>query len=87
MASRRTLTIGVAVVGVVAALLAAAYWAIYAGPPQSTERLAEAPANKKTIFEYAPESNGAEDYRRVVDWVTGGPIHAGSAVEAAQAGA
>ena len=32
-------------------------------------RLAEAPANRKTIFEYAPDSNGAADYNRVVDWL------------------
>ncbi len=30
-------------------------------------RLKEAPAQGKTIFEYAPESNAAEDYPRVVD--------------------
>lgn len=29
--------------------------------------LAEAPANGKDIFEYAPESNGAEDYLAIVD--------------------
>jgi chromosome partitioning protein len=38
-------------------------------PIRQNTRLAEAPANRKTIFEYAPESHGAEDYRRVVEWV------------------
>ena len=42
MDSRRTLTIGVAVAGILA-LLVAGYWALYARPPQSKERLAEAP--------------------------------------------
>jgi chromosome partitioning protein len=40
-------------------------------PIRQNTRLAEAPANRKTIFEYAPDSNGALDYRRVVDWVAG----------------
>lgn len=30
-------------------------------------RLKEAPSHKKTIFEYAPESNGARDYAKVVE--------------------
>jgi chromosome partitioning protein len=38
-------------------------------PIRQNTRLAEAPAHKKTIFELAPESHGAEDYRRVVEWV------------------
>jgi len=42
MASR-TLTIGIAVAGILAALVVAAYWAIYSRPPQSNERLAETP--------------------------------------------
>jgi hypothetical protein len=41
MGSRRTLTIGAAVAGVLA-LLVAGYWAIYASQPQSEERLVEA---------------------------------------------
>jgi hypothetical protein len=41
MGSRRSLTIGVAVAGVLA-LLVAGYWAIYASQPQSEERLVEA---------------------------------------------
>jgi chromosome partitioning protein len=40
-------------------------------PIRRNPRLAEAPANRKTIFEYAPESNGAADYQRVVDWLVG----------------
>ncbi|HKA87583.1 MAG TPA: ParA family protein [Haliangiales bacterium] len=38
-------------------------------PIRQNTRLAEAPANRKTIFEYAPESHGAVDYKRVVDWL------------------
>jgi chromosome partitioning protein len=36
-------------------------------PIRQATRLKEAPAQGKTIFEYAPESNAAEDYQRVVD--------------------
>lgn len=32
-------------------------------------RLKEAPQHKQTIFEYAPESRGANDYRRLVTWL------------------
>jgi chromosome partitioning protein len=38
-------------------------------PIRHNTRLAEAPSHKKTIFEYAPVSHGAEDYNRVCDWV------------------
>jgi chromosome partitioning protein len=38
-------------------------------PIRQNTRLAEAPAHKKTIFEHAPDSHGADDYRRVVEWV------------------
>ncbi len=38
-------------------------------PIRSNTRLAEAPSHRKSIFEYAPQSNGASDYNRVVDWV------------------
>ncbi|MEM9489719.1 MAG: ParA family protein [Myxococcota bacterium] len=38
-------------------------------PIRMNTRLAEAPSHRKTIFEYAPQSNGAEDYNRVVDWL------------------
>lgn len=40
-------------------------------PIRLNTRLAEAPSHRKTIFEYAPQSNGAEDYNRVVDWLVG----------------
>jgi chromosome partitioning protein len=40
-------------------------------PIRHNKRLAEAPAHRKTIFEYAPDSHGAEDYQRVVDWLVG----------------
>ncbi len=39
-------------------------------PIRMNTRLAEAPSYGKTIFEYAPQSNGANDYNRVVDWLT-----------------
>jgi chromosome partitioning protein len=42
-------------------------------PIRSATRLKEAPAQGKTIFEFAPESNAAEDYARVVDWLVDGP--------------
>lgn len=38
-------------------------------PIRLNTRLAEAPSHRKTIFEYAPQSHGAEDYNRVVDWL------------------
>ncbi|MCA9674044.1 MAG: ParA family protein [Kofleriaceae bacterium] len=38
-------------------------------PIRLNTRLAEAPSHRKSIFEYAPQSNGAADYNRVVDWV------------------
>jgi chromosome partitioning protein len=37
-------------------------------PIRKSTRLAEAPSRRKTIFEYAPRSHGAEDYARVVSW-------------------
>lgn len=51
-------------------------------PIRHNTRLAEAPANRKTIFEYAPESNGANDYTRVVEWLVaeGMSMGAGQAV-------
>jgi len=36
-------------------------------PIRRSTRLAEAPSHRQTIFEYAPSSPGAEDYRRLVD--------------------
>jgi chromosome partitioning protein len=38
-------------------------------PIRVNTRLKEAPAEKKNIFEYAPDSRGAADYRRLVDWL------------------
>jgi len=42
-------------------------------PIRSATRLKEAPAQGKTIFEFSPESNASEDYRRVVDLLVDGP--------------
>jgi chromosome partitioning protein len=42
-------------------------------PVRQATRLKEAPAQAKTIFEFAPESNAAEDYGRAVDWLINGP--------------
>jgi chromosome partitioning protein len=36
-------------------------------PIRRSTRLAEAPSHRQTIFEYAPDSPGADDYRRLVD--------------------
>jgi chromosome partitioning protein len=36
-------------------------------PIRRSTRLAEAPSHRQSIFEYAPESSGAEDYRRLVE--------------------
>jgi chromosome partitioning protein len=36
-------------------------------PIRRSTRLAEAPSHKQTIFEYAPDSTGAEDYRRTIE--------------------
>ena len=41
-------------------------------PVRVNTKLAEAPSAKKTIFEYAPDSNGARDYIRVVEWIRTG---------------
>jgi chromosome partitioning protein len=46
-------------------------------PIRQNTKLAEAPAHKRTIFEHAPDSHGAEDYRRVVEWAAREWIHAG----------
>ncbi len=42
-------------------------------PIRRSTRLAEAPSRRQTIFEYAPESSGADDYRRLVDRYMGKP--------------
>lgn len=49
-------------------------------PIRLNTRLAEAPSHRKSIFEYAPQSHGAADYNRVVDWLI-----ASSGVETAEA--
>lgn len=38
-------------------------------PIRVNAKLKEAPSHKKTIFEYAPDSHGAEDYAAVVSWL------------------
>jgi len=41
-------------------------------PIRVNTKLAEAPSTKKTIFEHAPDSHGARDYIRVVEWLRTG---------------
>ncbi|MFO0667867.1 MAG: ParA family protein [Polyangiaceae bacterium] len=41
-------------------------------PIRAATKIKEAPAQGKTIFEYSPESNAAEDYMRVVDAIIAG---------------
>ncbi|MBC7051878.1 ParA family protein, partial [Salmonella enterica subsp. enterica serovar Enteritidis] len=36
-------------------------------PVRATTKIKEAPAQGKTIFEYAPDSHAATDYQRVVE--------------------
>ncbi len=38
-------------------------------PIRVNTRLKEAPGHRRTIFEYAPESRGASDYDKLVNWV------------------
>lgn len=42
-------------------------------PIRQAIRIKEAPAQGKTIFEFAPDSNAAEDYGRIVDLLVDGP--------------
>jgi chromosome partitioning protein len=42
-------------------------------PVRSTTKIKEAPAQGRTIFEYSPESNAAEDYGRLIDFLIDGP--------------
>jgi chromosome partitioning protein len=42
-------------------------------PIRQATRLKEAPAQGKTIFEFAPESTSAEDYQTIVDLLIDGP--------------
>jgi chromosome partitioning protein len=41
-------------------------------PVRAATKVKEAPAQGKTIFEYAPESNAAEDYMNVVERIIAG---------------
>ena len=43
-------------------------------PVRSTTKIKEAPAQGKTIFEYAPDSHAAADYQRVVDRLITGQV-------------
>ncbi len=43
-------------------------------PVRATTKIKEAPAQGKTIFEYAPESHAAADYQRVVDRLITGQV-------------
>ena len=43
------------------------------GPVRSTIKIKEAPAQGKTIYEYASDSNAADDYRRLVRRYVDGP--------------
>ena len=47
-------------------------------PVRATTKIKEAPAQGKTIFEYAPDSNAAEDYLRVVDRLITGHVASGA---------
>jgi chromosome partitioning protein len=42
-------------------------------PVRATIKIKEAPAQGRTIYEYAPDSNAARDYRRIVDYIVDGP--------------
>lgn len=50
-------------------------------PVRVNTKLADAPSVKKTIFELAPESHGARDYVRVVEWLRTGQSLAAQSVE------
>jgi chromosome partitioning protein len=52
-------------------------------PIRKNTRLAEAPSHRKTIFEYAPFSNGAEDYSKVVDWLISTSSHSTQTAQSA----
>ncbi len=53
-------------------------------PVRVTIKIKEAPAQSRTIFEYAPESNASRDYQRVVDRLIDGAMPA-SGSEAGEA--
>jgi chromosome partitioning protein len=42
-------------------------------PIRQATRVKEAPAQGKTLFEFCPDSNAAQDYAKVVDWLVGEP--------------
>jgi chromosome partitioning protein len=50
-------------------------------PIRAATRIKEAPAQSKTIFELAPESNAADDYRAVVERLVTGRIAASAPSE------
>ena len=50
-------------------------------PVRVNTKLADAPSVKKTIFELAPESHGARDYVRVVEWLRTGHALAAQTVD------
>ena len=52
-------------------------------PIRATIKIKEAPAQGTTIFEYATDSNAAEDYQRVVDRIIDGPSAAQAPTEVA----
>ena len=54
-------------------------------PIRSTIKIKEAPAQGKSIFEYAPDSNAASDYLRIVDRLVLGPASAPRAQDDSQA--
>jgi chromosome partitioning protein len=54
-------------------------------PVRANMKLREAPAAKQTIFEYAPDSHGAEDYREVVKRVVTATMQGSKPKPAAEA--
>jgi chromosome partitioning protein len=54
-------------------------------PVRATIKIKEAPAQGRTIYEYAPDSNAAADYRRAVDYLIGGPSAAARPADDADA--
>ncbi|WP_394828705.1 ParA family protein [Pendulispora albinea] len=56
-------------------------------PIRQTIKIKEAPAQGRTIYEYAPDSNAADDYKRIVDIIVdGADARRGSSTEAADDG-
>jgi chromosome partitioning protein len=51
----------------IATLLEETFGDLLTDPIRSNVRLSEAPAHGETIFEYAPNSKGAEDYQRLAE--------------------